>query len=111
MAVNYVSPHKFGDRKALGLFRIEATFLMSILFSFLTLYEWLIQGNRFLLIMAWWVSLGTLLYFALSLVPYHAYFSDKRTVCSDGPHPFYLWKLVTFLNGMCLQGGLHLVVL
>ena len=70
MAVNYVSPHKFGDRKALGIYRIVATCFMFILFSFLTVYEWLVQGNRIIFIMPWWVSLGTLIFFALSLIPY-----------------------------------------
>ena len=111
MAVNHVSPHKFGDRKALGIFRIVATCFMFILFSFLTVYEWLIQGNRVVFVMAWWVSLGTFIFFALSLIPYKAYFSEKRPVISDGNHPFYLWKLLTFINGICLQGGLHLAVL
>ena len=42
MAVNYISPHKFGDRKALGIYRIVATCFMFILFTFLTVYEALI---------------------------------------------------------------------
>ena len=42
MAVNYISPHKFGDRKALGIYRIVATCFMFILFTFRTVYEALI---------------------------------------------------------------------
>ena len=61
--------------------------------------------------MAWWVSLGTFIYFALSLIPYKAYFNEKRPIISDGAHPFYLWKLQTFVNGLLLQAGLHLSVL
>ena len=72
---------------------------MFILFSFLTVYESLIHNNRVFFMMAWWVSLGTLIYFALSLIPYGAYFDAKHPIISDGPHPFYLWKLVTFING------------
>ena len=84
---------------------------MFILFSFLTVYESFIQNNRVLLIMAWWVSLGTLIYFATTLIPYRAYFNEKRPMISDGPHPFYDWKLITCLNCFCLQASIHLIVL
>ena len=42
MAVNYISPHKYGDRKALGIYRVVATCFMFILFTFLTVYETMI---------------------------------------------------------------------
>lgn len=39
MTVNHVSAHRYGDRKALGIYRVVATVLMLILFVFLTIYE------------------------------------------------------------------------
>ena len=38
MALNHVSPHKYGDQKALGIYRVVATCIMFVLFTFLTLY-------------------------------------------------------------------------
>ena len=84
---------------------------MFILFAFLTIYESVIQNNRIVLTMAWWVSLGAFLYFALNLISIKTYFDEKPPVISDGPHPFYLWKVLTFINGICMQAGLHLIML
>ena len=61
--------------------------------------------------MAWWVSLGTFLYFLLTLLPFKAYFNDKPLAISDGSHPFYLWKLLTFFNDIFTMAGLHLTML
>ena len=114
MAVNHVSPHKYGDRKALGLYRMFATFVMMVLFSFLTVYDVLITHNRFYFTLTWWVSLGTLLFFALSLVGYQAYMGDKpinpRTA-EDGSHPFYDWKIVAIAFSLAMQAALHLTAL
>ena len=114
MTVNHVSPHKFGDRKGLGVYRIVAAIFMYVLFTFLTVYEQIISHTRFYFTLAWWVSLGTFLYFGLSLFPYKAYFGEKRPdakTASDGPHPFFLWKISAFVHGMVLQAGLHLAIL
>ena len=114
MAVNHVSAHKYGDRKALGIYRMVSTFIMMCLFSFLTVYDVLITHNRFYFTLVWWVSLGTLLFFALSLVGVSAYMSDKppnpRTA-EDGTHPFYLWKISLFVYSFWMQAGLHLAIL
>lgn len=114
MAVNHVSPHKFGDRKALGVFRIVAAIIMVALFCFLTVYEAIIAKNRYYLSMRWWVCLGTALFFALSLIPYKFYFNDMRPdsrTIKDGSHPFYDWKIITNLNCFMLQASIHLIVL
>ena len=103
--------HKYGDRKALGIYRIVASCLMFVLFSFLTVYESVITGSRVYLTMPWWVSLGTWLFFVFSLINGQSYFNEKIAKVSDGPHPFYLWKLCTFLNSFLLQAGLHLTFL
>ena len=114
MAVNHVSAHKYGDRKALGIYRMVSTFIMMCLFSFLTVYDVLITHNRFYFTLVWWVSLGTLLFFALSLVGVSAYMSDKppnpRTA-EDGTHPFYDWKVVTIVFSLSLQASAHLAAL
>ena len=115
MALNHVSPHKYGNKKALGIYRGIATCFMFILFSFLTVYETLVSHNRVYFTLAWWVSLSTLLFFALSIIDYHAYFfstTAKTTIhVSDGSNPFYQWKVITFVNSVCLLTGLHLAIL
>ena len=115
MRLNHVSAHKYGDRRALGVYRIVAACLMFVLFTFLTVYLSVEGSNRFYMCYAWWVSLGTFTFFGLSLVSLKAYFvenaSDEEMDQSDGTHPFYLWKLVTFMYGFWLQAGLHLITL
>ena len=114
MTVNHVSPHKFGDRKGLGVYRIVAAIFMYVLFTFLTVYEQIISHSRFYFTLAWWVSLGTFLFFALSLLPWKAYFGEKRPdakTASDGPHPFFDWKILSSMNCFLLQASIHLVVL
>ena len=98
MTVNHVSAHRYGDRQALGVYRIMATVLMLILFVFLTIYEMTVNKSRFYLTMAWWVSFDTLLFFSLSLLHVSAYFGDKVPrpgMIEDGAHPFLEWKFVT----------------
>ena len=114
MTLNHVSPHKFGDRMALGIYRMVATFLMLVLFVFLTIYESAVNNKRVYFTFAWWVSLGTLLFFALSLISFKAYFSEKPPTAAniqDGAHPFYLWKVTTFFYSFMMQAGLHLAIL
>ena len=114
MSVNHVSPHKYGDRKALGVFRVVSACFSFTLFSFLTAYESQILKNRCYLTMPWWISLGTCIYFVLSIVHYKHYFDEKGPIvqtASDGSHPFYLWKFNTSLNGLLLQAGLHFAIL
>lgn len=82
MVKNCVSPHKYGDKMALGVYRIVAFVLMLILFVFLTLYENIIARKRFYLTFVWYVSLGTLVFFGLSLVNYKAYFQDAEDASS-----------------------------
>ena len=38
MKLNHINAHKYGDRRALGVYRIVATCLMFVLFTFLTVY-------------------------------------------------------------------------
>ena len=98
MTVNHLSAHRYGDRQALGVYRILATVLMLILFVFLTIYEVVVTKNRFYLTFAWWVSFDTLLFFSLSLLHVSAYFGDKvpkAGMVDDGTHPFLEWKFVT----------------
>ncbi len=114
MAVNHVSPHKYGDRKALGLYRMCATFIMLVLFSFLTVYDVLITKERFYFTLTWWVSLGTLLFFTLSMVGYEAYMGAKPPnprQAEDGSHPFYNWKIVAIAFSLSLQVALHMTIL
>ena len=114
MAVNHVSSHKYGDRKALGLYRMCATFVMLVLFSFLTVYDVLITKERFYFTLTWWVSLGTLLFFTLSMVGVEAYMGAKPPnprLAEDGSHPFYLWKISLFVYSFWMQAGLHLALL
>ena len=73
-----MSAHKYGDRRALGSYRIVATCLMFVLFTFLTVYLSVEGTNRFYMCYAWWVSLGTFLFFSMSLVPLKAYFIEKN---------------------------------
>ena len=77
MQVNHVSAHRYGDRQALGVYRIVATVLMVILFVFLTIYEISVNKHRFYLTYAWWVSAWTLAFFAISLTNIKAYFGEK----------------------------------
>lgn len=98
MTVNHVSAHRYGDRQALGVYRIVATVLMFILFVFLTIYEIAVTKNRFYLTFAWWVSFDTLLFFSLTLINAKAYFGDKvprAGMIEDGAHPFLEWKFVS----------------
>ena len=120
MVLNCITPHKYGDKRALGVFRIVAFCLMFVLFTFLTVYESLINKNRVYLTFAWYVSLGTLAFFSLSLIFYATYFKDEgqakekkdtEVIVHDGPHPFYSWKVITTVNCFCLQASLHLVIL
>ena len=110
MRVNHVNAHKYGDRKALGIYRIVAACAMLVIFIFLTLYEQYVTKNRFYFTFAWWVSLGTLIFFALSLVPSKDYFSeaapDPKTA-EDGLHPFFSWKVIASLQSFMLQAAIH----
>ena len=105
MRVNHVSAHRYGERKALGVFRVIATIVMASLTAFLTVYEVMISSQRPWLTMVWWVSLGTTLFFLMTLTSFGEYFTDKapdprRAV--DGSSPFYSWKVVSFMNGFVL---------
>jgi len=96
MAVNHVSAHRYGCRKALGIYRIVATVLMLVLFAFLMIYESAVMKQRFFLTFSWWVSLWTLLFFGMSLINIKDYFSDKAPIASnDGAHPSLTWKMTT----------------
>ena len=110
MSVNHLMAHKHGDRKALGIYRIVASCLMFIVFCFLTVYESVITGSRVYMTFAWWVSLGTWLFFTASLINGQSYFNEKVKGV-DGPHPFYDWKIVTNLYSFVLQASIHLVIL
>ena len=89
MTVNHVSAHRYGDRRALGVYRIVATVLMIVLFVFLTIYEATVSKQRFFLTFSWWVSLWTLSFFGLTLLNAGAYFGEKApSVNQDGSHPF-----------------------
>ena len=76
MALNHTSAHRYGDRKALGVFRIIAAVLTLSLFVFLTIYDLMVTSYRPWLMMNWWVCLVTFLFFAFSLVPAGNYFSE-----------------------------------
>ena len=93
MTVNHISAHRYGDRRALGVYRIVATVLMIVLFVFLTIYEATVSKSRFWLTFSWWVSLWTLSFFGMTLLHPSAYFGDKiPKVSEDGSHPFSQWK-------------------
>ena len=77
MTVNHVCAHRYGDRKALGVYRVVATCISFVILAFLTVYEQWITKSRIYLSLAWWVSLGTLVFFALSLLSLHDYFREK----------------------------------
>mmetsp|Transcript_28123 Transcript_28123/g.34849 ORF Transcript_28123/g.34849 Transcript_28123/m.34849 type:complete len:153 (+) Transcript_28123:230-688(+) len=114
MSVNHVSAHRYGDRQALGIYRIVATVLMFILFVFLTIYEVAVNKNRFYLTFAWYVSAWTFGFFAISLTNMKAYFGEKAPVAgndANSTHPFGLWKISTFFYTYAMLGGLHLLVL
>ena len=114
MQVNHVSAHRYGDRQALGVYRIVAAVIMVILFVFLTIYEISVNKHRFYLTYAWWVSLWTLAFFAISLTNIKAYFGEKlpaATVTEDTSHPFTVWKYTTFFYTYAMMGGLHLSIL
>ena len=75
MRLNHVQAHRYGDRKALGMFRIIATFIMLTLLAFSTVYDLLINLARPWLSLNFWVCLGTFVYFLLTLIDYQHYFS------------------------------------
>ena len=77
MRLNHVSAHHYGDRRALGMFRVIATFIMLTLTAFLTIYEILVNLSRPWLTLNFWVCVGTLIYFLLTLIDYEHYFSAK----------------------------------
>jgi len=66
MTVNHLSAHRYGDRKALGHYRITASILSIITFTFLTIYEIFFTTNRFYLTLSWWVSLDTVIFFCIT---------------------------------------------
>ena len=114
MRLNHVQAHRYGDRKALGLFRIIATFIMLTLTAFLTIYDMLVNLARPWLSMNFWVCVATFLYFLLTLIDYEHYFTSKKLdprIAADGSNPFYLWKQVTLLNGFVMPASLHFVFL
>ena len=74
MRINHVMAHRYGDRKALGIFRIIAVILMIGLLAFLTVYELLVTKTRPWFTMNWWVCIGTLFFFYISLIPAVYYF-------------------------------------
>jgi len=114
MSVNHVSAHRYGDRQALGIYRIVATVLMFILFVFLTIYEVAVNKNRFYLTFAWYVSAWTFGFFAISLTNMKAYFGEKAPVAgndANSTHPFSDWKTCTSYYSLALQAAVHLVVL
>ena len=114
MRVNYMSAHRLSDQKALGVYRVIATVLTFTLLVFQTIYEAAVNKHCFLLTFGWWVSLWTLLFLGLSLMSSSAYFGDKAlhaNMSSDGTHPFYFWKIVTFIYMLAMLGGLHLMIL
>ena len=78
MALNHVSPHKYGEKKALGIFRVTAACFLFFLFIFLTVYLSTMSRQRPYLTMVWWVFLGTLSFFIASLIEYKAYFGKKN---------------------------------
>ena len=105
MAMNHVRPHKFVERRGLGVYRIFASATMFTLLVFLTVYETMMTKTRVYLTFVWWVSLLTWLFFAMASTNWRAYFGEtkqellsKSEEDSDGSHPFYDWKLITYLN-------------
>ena len=105
MALNHVSPHRYGDKRALGIYRVMASLFMLILFIFLTVYMTLITLNRAYFTLAWWVSLGTFLFFASTLIDHKAYSgldNVDEMKARDSPDPFELWKITTQLNSFCI---------
>jgi len=114
MRLNHVSAHRYGDRKALGIFRIIAVALMLGLTGFLTVYEILVTKSRPWFTMNWWVCVGTLFFFAVSLIPAKYYFQaiepDPRKA-PDGSNPFYSWKFTALVYCFMLQASIHLVIL
>lgn len=117
MAQNHVRPHKFVQRRALGLYRLAACLIMFSLLVFLTLYETMRGKARFYLTFAWWVCLFTWAFFAMANTHYKAYFAANEkaaygeTLGQDAGHPFCDWKLITHFNCFCLQASIHLTVL
>lgn len=78
MSLNHVSPNRFGDRKALGIFRIIAAVLLLGLTIWLTIYDVLVAKTRPMLTFNWWVCIGTLLFFLISLLPFKYYFKEEE---------------------------------
>ena len=114
MRLNHVQAHRYGDRKALGMFRVIATFIMLTLTAFLSIYDILINLARPWLTMNFWVCFGTFVYFLMTLIDYQYYFMAKQPdprSAADGSNPFYLWKQITLLNGFMFPAAVHLVFL
>lgn len=78
MAMNYVRPHKYVERRGLGIYRILASSIMFTLFVFLTVYETMMTKTRVYLTLVWWVSLLTWLFFAMTVTHWKAYFGETR---------------------------------
>ena len=114
MRLNHTSAHKYGDRKALGIFRIIAAVATLSLFVFLTIYDLLATNYRPWYMFNWWVCLLTFFFFAISLVPAGNYFSEKEPnpmTAADGPTPFYSWKFMAWVWGFTFSASIHLVIL
>ena len=116
MSLNHVSSNGFGDRKALGIFRIIATAIMLAITIWLTIYDALVTKTRPMLAFNWWVCIGTFLFFVISLIPVRYYFQEEGPDRSkfyflDGSNPFHLWKIMTLLNCLMLTAACHLALL
>lgn len=114
MRVNHVMTHRYGERKALGVYRVIAAILMTTMTAFLTVYEVTVSESRPWLTMVWWVSLGTTIFFMITLTSFADYFSDKvpdPKRALDGASPFYSWKVSSFLFSFFFQASVHLVLL